>query len=94
MDPIREITEDDVSSLSEINYQSVELMDSIHQLREEVREEILAKQLEQETSSSCFPSSCSCRRCLKAIVFGIVVGLIWATMSIPTVFYVINVVCG
>lgn len=95
METIREITEDEVSELSEIdynNYQSSQLVDSIHQLREDVRAEVIARRFQSDTSSGLCSSSCSCHRCLKVIFFMVVIALIWMAMSVPTVIYIVNMV--
>ena len=93
MEAIREITEDEVSELSEIdynNFQSTQLVDSIHQLREDVRAEVLARQFQDDTSAGFCSSTCSSRRCVKVVFFVTVITLIWMTMSVPTIIYIVN----
>ena len=96
MEPIREITEDATSELgseySTYNSQTTELVDSIHQLREEVRAEVLARQFQEEVAAGFCSARCSSRRCLKAAFFTVVISLVWMALSVPTVIYIVNVV--
>ena len=92
MDVIREITDDNLSSISEINYsdfQAAQSLDSFQQLRREVRAEVLARHLEPENKPSC------CRywqKCLKVFFLIVVIGCIWLALSVPSIFYIMGVV--
>lgn len=90
MEPIREITEEDIDTDIEYSTYQSSHDDSIHRLREDMRYEFWARETEKDTSSSFCPSSCSCARCLKVVFFVMVIGLIWMAMSVPTVIYIVN----
>ena len=89
MEPVREITEDD--GTSEYEYSSFQDSDDIQHLRREMRAEVIARQFEEETSGCC-ALSCSCYKCFKISFLTTVIILIWAAMSVPTIFYIYEVV--
>lgn len=92
MEVIREVTEENLSSISEINYndfQTAQPLDSFQQLRQEVRAEVLARHLQSKNNPSCCRSW---QKCLKVLFLTVVVGCIWLALSVPSIFYIIEVV--
>lgn len=84
-----------MSSLPEVDYNSfdeaVEIVDSIQQLRQEVREEVIARKLQSEASTGCL-SSCSCYKFWKIVFLTSLICLIWLAMAVPSVLYIVEVV--
>ena len=94
MEPI-EITaeEDDCSSEIEYtNFRRGDMLDSLQELRQEVRAEALARQFQSETSRSCCRPSCSFWRCVKVSVLTMVITFIWLALTVPTVYYIVRLV--
>lgn len=92
MEVIREVTEDNLSSISEINYNDFETaqsLDSFQQLRQEVRAEVLARHLQSESRPSCFQSW---QKCLKVFFLTVVIGCILLSLTVPSIFYIVEVV--
>jgi hypothetical protein len=93
MEVIREVTADEDAS-SEIDYtdfRTVRLTDSFQQLRQEVRAEVLARQLESDISASCC-HCCTRLSCAKIPILSTVVFLICVALCIPTILYIVAVV--
>ncbi len=90
METIREITEDE--AISELDYSSYQETEDIQQLRQEMRAEVLARQLQDETASGCCALSCSCYKCVKVFFLTTVIALVWAVMAIPSILYIKEVV--
>ena len=86
MEPIREITEEDAAS--ELDYNSFQEIDDIQQLRQEMRQEVLARQFEEETSASCCALSCSCYRCVKVLFLATVITFVWVAVAVPSILYI------
>lgn len=90
METIREITEEDAAS--ELDYNSFQEIEDIQQLRQEMRQEVLARQFEEETSAGCCALSCSCYRCVKFLFLTTVIAFVWAAITAPTIYYIRAVV--
>lgn len=86
MQAVREITMEETGS--ELDYNSYQEIDDIQRLRQEMRAEVLAKQLEEETSSGCCALTCSWYKCVKVVFLTTVIAFIWAAMAVPSILYI------
>ena len=88
METIREIdVNDDVSEAEYNNFDTVEELDSIQHLRQEICSEIFARQYNSDSSSGCSSKLCSHFKCWEAVMLMTVVILIWMAMSVPIILY-------